>query len=256
VNIRKLILILNILSIFILTGCENTNNINYNSDIKVKGPSLKISLIQTAYEIYNVNIENSNNNSTYKDLYENTSNYAKKHYKWLVKTYNSMDDNMKLKLKNIFDSNSSWLYINSVINLNDNANVDNIINTLIVSGVILGISLIEILLMIRSSFLTRIKEVGIYRAIGVKKSDIYKMFVGEIFAITIIASFTGISFMTYILYNLSKINYLNSMFMVNIPIYLISLLLILLFNLIVGLLPVFNTIRKTPAQILSRFDVD
>ena len=62
--------------------------------------------------------------------------------------------------------------------------------------------------------------------------------------------------MTYILHNLSKINYLNSMFMVNIPIYLISLLLILLFNLIVGLLPVFNTIRKTPAQILSRFDVD
>ena len=130
-NIRKLILILNILSIFILTGCESTNTINYNSDIKVKGPSLKISLIQTAYEIYNVNIENCSNDSTYKDLYENTSRYAKKHYKWLVKTYNSMDNNMKIKLKNIFDSNSSWLYTNSVINLDDDANIDDIINTLV-----------------------------------------------------------------------------------------------------------------------------
>ena len=47
-NIKKLIVILNILSIFILTGYKNNKDINYNSDIKVNGPSLKISLIQTA----------------------------------------------------------------------------------------------------------------------------------------------------------------------------------------------------------------
>ena len=39
-----------------------------------------------------------------------------------------------------------------------------------------GISLIEIFLMLRSSFLSRIKEIGVLRAIGVKKSDMrYKM---------------------------------------------------------------------------------
>ena len=70
-NIKKLIVILNILSIFILTGYKNNNDINYNSDIKVNGPSLKISLIQTAHEIYTTNIENSDNNSTYEDLYNN-----------------------------------------------------------------------------------------------------------------------------------------------------------------------------------------
>ena len=133
---------------------------------------------------------------------------------------------------------------------------ESIKNTLIVSGVILLISLIEILLMIRSSFLSRIKEVGIYRAIGVKKSDIYKMFAGEILAITFIASFPGIIFMTYVLFNLSKISYLKNMFMVNPFVLVLSLILVLLFNLVVGLIPVFNTIRKTPAEILSRFDVD
>ena len=65
-NIKKLIVILNILSIFILTGYKNNKDINYNSDIKVNGPSLKISLIQTAHEIYTTNIENSDNNSTYE----------------------------------------------------------------------------------------------------------------------------------------------------------------------------------------------
>lgn len=56
-----------------------------------------------------------------------------KHYKWLKKTYDSMNDDMKFKLKNIFDSNSSWSYINSVINLDDKANVSDIVDTLVSS---------------------------------------------------------------------------------------------------------------------------
>ena len=110
--------------------------------------------------------------------------------------------------------------------------------------------------MIRSSFLSRIKEVGIYRAIGIKKLDIYKMFSGEIIAITIMASIPGITFMAYILYCFRNVPYLGSMYVVNIPIYLFSLIVVLIFNVIVGLIPVYNTIRKTPAQILARFDVD
>lgn len=133
---------------------------------------------------------------------------------------------------------------------------DEIISTLIVSFVTLGISLIEILLMIRSSFLSRIKEVGIFRAIGIKKSDIYKMFTGEIFAITTIASVPGISFMAYILFNISKFSYLEGKFMVNIYTLLFSFVLIFIFNILVGIIPVFNTIRKTPADILARIDVD
>ncbi len=135
-------------------------------------------------------------------------------------------------------------------------NKETIVSTLIVSGVMLGISLIEIILMIRSSFLSRIKEVGIYRAIGIKKSDIYKMFSGEILAITFIASYPGIIFMAYILYCVTRIEYLSSIFLVNIFTLLLSLSMILIFNVIIGLFPVYNTIRKTPAQILARNDVD
>ena len=74
------------------------------------------------------------------------------------------------------------------------------------------ISLIEIILMMRSSFLSRIKEVGIYRAIGVKKLDIYKMFMSESFAITTLVSLPGILFMSYCLYVLSDISYIGSSF--------------------------------------------
>ena len=66
------------------------------------------------------------------------------------------------------------------------SNKDAISSSVILASIILAISLIEIFLMMRSSFLARVKEVGILRAIGVKKLDIYKMFLGEIIAITIV----------------------------------------------------------------------
>ena len=127
---KKIFIILNILSLFILTGCESSKDINYNSEIIVNGPVLKISLIQTAYEIYNTNIENAYKDPSIESIYTETSIDSKKHYKWLNKTYNSMDEDMKNRLKNIFDYNSAWNYINCVIKLNDDANIYDIVNTI------------------------------------------------------------------------------------------------------------------------------
>ncbi len=128
--------------------------------------------------------------------------------------------------------------------------------TLIVAGIILLISLIEIYLIVRASFLSRIKEVGILRAIGVKKRDIYKMFLGEILAITSTASVLGYIFMYYILNEISTIRYLKGMFLLNYEVFVLGIVFIYLFNIIVGLIPVMKTIKKTPAFILSRNDVD
>jgi ABC-type lipoprotein export system ATPase subunit len=126
---------------------------------------------------------------------------------------------------------------------------------IIFASIILAISLIEIYLMMRSSFLSRIKEVGIYRAIGVKKIDIYKMFVGEIIAITSTASILGIAFMSYILNCIKQIDYFSKMFVLDFKIIAFSVILVYAFNIIVGLLPLYKVLRKTPAQILSRNDI-
>lgn len=132
---------------------------------------------------------------------------------------------------------------------------DDIKTAVISSGIIIIISLVEIFLMIRASFLSRVKEVGIYRAIGVKKKDIYIMFSGEIIAITLLASTTGILFCTYILSLLTKVSYLKSMLIVNPLLVGLAILLVFIFNLFVGLIPVFNTLRKRPAEILARTDI-
>ena len=122
------------------------------------------------------------------------------------------------------------------------------------SSVIVVISLIEIYLIIRSSFLSRVKEVGILRSIGIKRKDIYKMFMGEILSITLISSVPGLLFMSYVLYTLSKIEILN--IVINPLVFMVSLLIIVFFNLLFGLLPVYRVVKKTPHEILSRNDVD
>ena len=127
---------------------------------------------------------------------------------------------------------------------------------LLVGCIIIIISLIEVFLMMRASFLSRIKEVGTLRAIGVKKSDIYRMFTGEIIAITTMASIPGWLLMNYVTSKLQNVSYLSNMFTCTPQTVLASLVLIFAFNLLFGLMPVFHTLIKRPAAILARTDVN
>ncbi len=121
---------------------------------------------------------------------------------------------------------------------------------------VLLVSLIEILLMVRASFMSRIKEVGTLRAIGVKKSDIYRIFSGEIFAVTTVGCLPGVAIMAYAMYHICRISDASALFVMNPAVVLAAVALLYVFNALVGLIPVFVTMRKTPAAILSRTDVE
>ena len=82
------------------------------------------------------------------------------------------------------------------------------------------------------------------------------MFSGEILAITILASTPGLLLMSYILKQLSSVSFLSKTICFDGYVLIISIVLILGFNLIFGLIPVFTTMRKTPAGILSRTDLE
>lgn len=126
---------------------------------------------------------------------------------------------------------------------------------LLTSAIFLAVTLGLVYMMVRASFLSRIKEVGILRAIGIKKSDIYRMFAGEIVLITLIGGGIGSIGMYYILKALSNVSMFSVKILINPAIGVFSFMVLFLFHLAVGLLPVYFTIRKTPASILSRKDV-
>ena len=133
---------------------------------------------------------------------------------------------------------------------------DQLTSAIVVAAIIMLISLIEMFLMLRSSFLSRIKEVGTLRAIGLKKKDIYRMFTGEILVITFITAIPGILIMYFVLTQITKITYyLQGLYIVNPFVALATLGVIVVFNLLAGLIPVYMTMRKTPAQILARTDI-
>ena len=136
------------------------------------------------------------------------------------------------------------------------ARKDQLTSAIIVAGIIMFISLIEMFLMLRSSFLSRIKEVGTLRAIGLKKKDIYRMFTGEILVMTFLTAIPGIAIMYFGLSQVVKITYyLEGLYMITPVIAAITFGIILVFNLLAGLIPVYVTMRKTPAQILARTDI-
>ncbi len=129
--------------------------------------------------------------------------------------------------------------------------------TLILATIIIAISLIEMFLISRSSFLSRIKEVGTLRAIGMKKWDVYKIFLGEVLAVTtvtdlpaLLITFFGIQWATASSTEIAQFLYQEPYFL------LLEILLVYAFNVLVGLLPVWNTMRKRPAAILARYDID
>lgn len=229
----------------VIVNIKNSDTMPLNKYIDTKVNEKKLLVVGYYFSKDNMDAFLVNNNTVKYDLISKSKDMV------LVskdkdKTINEFRD-MGLNIEDSY-SVSRKKYIES--------NKERVNTTLLVSGVILIISLVEVFLMIRASFLSRVKSVGIYRAIGVKKSDIYRMFYGEIIAITTIASVPGIILASYILKVLSNIKFLSKYFLVNFRIVLLSIIFVYIFNLIIGLIPVFNTIRRRPASILSRHDLD
>lgn len=215
----------------------------YIDDLKVNGNKLKVVGYYTSDSDINSYFVDSNTNK-YK-IIEHTKNlviYTDNKNK-IINDFKELDR----RVKDVYQTDKDN-YMKE--------NKESMTSSIIVATIMLGISLIEIILMTRSSFLSRIKEVGIYRAIGVKKSDIYKMFMGEAFAITTLTQIPGVLFMGYCVHVLSGISYVSRNYVMNFGVILLCIILLYLFNIVIGLIPVFNTMIKTPAQILSRHDLD
>ena len=228
-----------------IVNISNKEEMKLNKEIdkSINKHKLKVVGYYTSKDSYNYYFVNPNMIKIETiNKYGNISVYSKNK----AETLNIARDKYNLNIKDSYEKSKEDY---------NNSRKDNVKSTLISAGIILAISLIEILLMMRSSFLSRIKEVGTYRAIGVKKKDIYIMFSGEIIAITMMASIPGILICAYIVKQLSNIKYLEDYFMINSGIVIASIVLVLGFNLVVGLIPVFKTIRKRPAEILSRTDI-
>jgi len=134
-----------------------------------------------------------------------------------------------------------------------NASIAGRVSTILVT---LGGVVVYIFFMTRSSMLGRIKEVGIYRSIGATKNDIYKIFLSEIIAFTTVGSLSGYLFMAYVLNEIQKLfGSIAPMFYLPITLFVLGIAVIFAINIIFGMIPIFTLLRKTPAEINTKYDI-
>jgi ABC-type antimicrobial peptide transport system permease subunit len=120
--------------------------------------------------------------------------------------------------------------------------------------------IIYIIFMMRSSMLSRIKEIGIYRSIGATKRDIYKIFFSEILAFTTIGSLTGYLIMTYIVFYIQGkfedlMQGMAALFSFPLWLFFAGITGIYVINILFGMIPIFTLLRKTPSEINSKYDI-
>lgn len=119
------------------------------------------------------------------------------------------------------------------------------------SSIFVLFSLIFLYFIMRSSVASRTYTIGVFRALGVSRQSIFKLFLIEIGLITLISSLTGVILVSIVISRVNSIYYL-----IYYPLYvpIVTFALIYLLNSLIGILPVLPYLRKTPAEILSKYD--
>lgn len=123
------------------------------------------------------------------------------------------------------------------------------------ASVLTAISLLQLYFMVRSSLLTRVYEIGVYRALGVSRREIYGLFFYELLLLTTVTSVVGYLLMTLLIKELERILApVVKLFYFPMPYIIGGLVLIYAVNLLSGLFPVYTLLRKSPSQILKHHD--
>lgn len=118
------------------------------------------------------------------------------------------------------------------------------------------IMLVCIAFTMRASLMPRVKEIGVLRAIGASNKDIIRNFAIETFAVIVCTILIGfILAVSFIWGSTLKFEIIKSLFYL--PVWLSFVMLLLLggSSLLCGLIPVYGISKKTPAEILAKYDV-
>ena len=127
------------------------------------------------------------------------------------------------------------------------------VTSLVVMMVIMSLCMYFIM---RSSLMNRIKEVGIYRAIGVSKKNLVFRFLVEaavLSSMTVLLGYIGVSAFIYAGYSISSL--VADVFFYPIWYALIVLAALLGISLVCGILPIVFLLRRTPSEILAKYDI-
>jgi ABC-type antimicrobial peptide transport system permease subunit len=127
--------------------------------------------------------------------------------------------------------------------------------TVITVAAVIALMCLCVFFIMRSSFMSRVREVGILRAIGVTKKNLTFRFAVETALLLLLTIVPGYGLSFWFIGSLNGAPLLSEMFYF--PVWLgVGLFVILAaVTLVFGVLPAITLLRKTPSEILSKYDI-
>ena len=121
--------------------------------------------------------------------------------------------------------------------------------------IVLGLMSLCIFFIMRSSFMSRVREIGIYRAIGVSKKNLIFRYLVETLLITSLTVLIGYLVSSLLMGYLSTTVIISNLFYY--PLWIALILLAVIYGVctLFGTLPIMLLMKKTPSQILAKYDI-
>lgn len=119
--------------------------------------------------------------------------------------------------------------------------------------VLIAISLIYIYFSMRSKMIQDIYSIGVQRALGFSRTRMLGKYAVSIFVTTLFTTLLGY-LLTSGLYEFVAVNVGETTLFNNLSTYVLLLSLIIL-NIIIGLIPIATLMRKTPSEIIAKYDI-
>ena len=126
---------------------------------------------------------------------------------------------------------------------------------LLIMAAIIVVSIVIVFFTMKSYSIKNIYDIGVYRALGIKKSSIAFVYALEIFIISCKTTITG-GILCYLVTNIiASIPIIDLQIAITFPMFILTTLGMILLNVLVGVLPVRLCMRQTPSKILSKYDI-
>lgn len=123
---------------------------------------------------------------------------------------------------------------------------------LLITICIVVISICIVLFSMKSYAMKNIYDIGVYRAIGVRKSSVVLIYALETLIISLKTTLIG-GVLCYVVTNIiGSIPVLEGRFAISFELFIAIVVALILINILVGILPIMTYLRLTPSSILTK----
>ncbi len=136
-----------------------------------------------------------------------------------------------------------------------NESIKVVTSRILITVTIVIISIVIVFFSMKSYAIKNIYDIGVYRAIGIKKGSVVFVYALEILLISLQTTLIG-GVLCYVVTNIiASVPTISTNLAISLPLFLISTFGMIILNVLIGMLPVILCMKNTPSQLLTKYDV-